>query len=128
MKGGNVVVVYAQDGASATEVVREMGLQDTVATVRQITSFAAKFVLTDNGDLQTTLLHLGTLNELAPDYPLLQAARAHSYADFGSSDTDDSTKPVLFNKLERQHGKRWGQRDKDVISYAVQQERERFSN
>src|SRR6185312_9822293 len=71
MKGGNVVVVYAQDGASATEVVREMGLQDTVATVRQITSFAAKFVLTDNGDLQTTLLHLGTLNELAPDYPLL---------------------------------------------------------
>ena len=128
MKDGNTVIVYAEDERSAREAVREMGLQSTVATVRKITSFAATFSLTDGGDLQATLLHPDTLRQLAPDYPLLQAARAHSYADFGSSRTDDGSKPVLFEQSARQHAKNWNQRDKDVIGYAVQQERERFSN
>ena len=128
MKDGNSVIVYAQDQRSATEVLKEMGLQSSVAGVRQITRFAATFSLTDSGDLQTTLLHPGTLKELAPDYPMLQAAREHSYADFGSSRSDDSSNPVLFNQSARQHVKGWHDRDKDVIGYAVQQERERFSN
>jgi hypothetical protein len=128
MKDGNTVIVYAQDQRSATEVLREMGLQSTVANVRQIAKFAATFSLTDSGDLQTTLFHKGTLKELEPDYPLLQAAKAHSYADFGSSRTDDTSNPVRFNRSAREHAKGWNQRDKDVIGYAVQQERERFSN
>ena len=128
MKDGNTVIIYAQDQQSATEVLREMGLQSTVANVRQIARFAASFSLTDSGDLHTTLLHPGTLKELELDYPLLQAARAHSYADFGSSRTDDTSNPVRFSQPAREHTKGWNQRDKDVIGYAVQQERERFSN
>ena len=115
MKDGNSVIVYAQDQRSATEVLKEMGLQSSVAGVRQLTRFAATFSLTDGGDLQATLLHPDTLRQLAPDYPLLQAARAHSYADFGSSRTDDGSKPVLFEQSARQHAKNWNQRDKDVI-------------
>jgi len=128
MKDGNTVIIYAHDERSATEVLREMGLQSTVANVRQIATFAATFSLTDRGDLQTTLLHPGTLKELAPDYPFLQAAKAQSYADFGSSQTDDPSNPVLFNQSAREHAKGWDQRDKDLIGYAVQQERGRFSN
>jgi hypothetical protein len=128
MKDGNSVIIYAPDQYAATEVLREIGMQNTVASVRTLASFAATFCLTETGDLQTTLLHPGTLEELAPDYPLLQAARAHSYADFATSGTDDPGNPVLFNKSARQHGKRWSQRDKDVIGYAVQQERERLSD
>ena len=128
MKDGNTVIVYAKDERSAREAVGEMGLQSMVATAREIRTFAAMFSLSDSGDLLATLLHPGTLKELAPDYPLVQAARAHSYADFGSSQTDDRSKPVLFEESARQHAKGWTQGDKDVIGYAVQQERERFSN
>lgn len=128
MKDGNCVIIYAKHEEAAREILREMGLQSNVANVRRIVKFAAHFVLTDSGDLQATLLHPGTLNELAPDYPLLQAARAHSYADFGSSRTDDRSNPVLFDQSARQHDRGWQQRDKDVVGFAVQQERERFSN
>jgi hypothetical protein len=128
MKDGSSVIVYAQDQRSANEVLREMGLQSTVANVRPIAKFAASFSLTDSGDLHTTLFHPGTLKELELDYPVLKAAKAHSYADFGSSGTDDPSNPVLFNQSAREHAKGWNQRDKDVIGYAVQQERERFSN
>jgi hypothetical protein len=31
------------------------------------------------------------------EYPLLQAAHAHSYQDFGSSETDSKTEQVLFS-------------------------------
>src|SRR3954447_1379734 len=128
MKDGNSVIIYAEDERSATEGVREMGLQSTVASMRQIETFAAAFSLSDSGDLHTTLLHPPTLKELAPDYPLLHAARAPSYADFRTSKTDDASHPVLFQQAARQHVRDWKQRDKDVIGYAVQQERERFSN
>ena len=128
LKDGNTVIIYAQDEPSAREVLREMGQQDTVATVREIKNFAARFALTDSGDLQTTLLHPGTLNEMAADYPFLQAAKSHSFVDFGSPCTDDPSNPVLFSESARQHIKGWDKRDVDVIAYAVQQERERFSN
>jgi hypothetical protein len=96
--------------------------------VRQIAKFAATFSLTDSGELHTTLFHPGTPKELDLDYPLLRAARAHSYADFGSSRADDTSNPVRFNQSAPEHAIGWNQRDKDVIGYAVQQERERFSN
>jgi hypothetical protein len=128
MKDGNSVIIYADNEHAAQDVLREMGLQSTVANVRRIAKFAATFALTDSGDLHAMLLHPDTVNELAPDYPFLQAARAHSYADFGSSSTDDSSNPVLFEESVRQHARGWRQRDQDVIGSAVQQERQRFSN
>ena len=128
MKDGNCVIVYAKDEKSAVEILNEMGVQSTVAGVRQITRFVANFALTDSGDLRTTLLDPRTLDEFMPDYPLLQAARTHSYVDFGSSSRENKSDPVLFDESTRRHTNDWNQRDKDLIGYAVQQERERFSN
>ena len=128
MKDGNCVIVYAKDETSAAAILTEMGVQSSSAGVRPIKRFVANFALTDTGDLRTTLLDPGTLKELAPDYPLLQAARTQSYADFGSSNTDSRSQPILFDGSTRQHLKDWHHRDDDLIGYAVQQERERFSN
>ena len=36
--------------------------------------------------------------------------------------------PNLFNDLVRQDAHNWSKRDKDLIAYVVQKERERFSN
>ncbi|PYX97197.1 MAG: hypothetical protein DMG62_12125 [Acidobacteria bacterium] len=128
MKDGNCVIIYAKNERSAVEILNQMGVQSSVAGVREITRFVANFALTDAGDLRTTLLDSRTLNELMPDYPLLQAARAQSYADFGSASGDNKSEPVLFDDRTRRHASDWKQRDKDLIGYAVQQERERFSN
>jgi hypothetical protein len=128
MKDGNSVIIYANDQVEAAETLSKMGIQSTAASVRPITRFVAAFALTDAGDLHTTLLDPGTLIELAPDYPLLRSARAHSFADFGSSSAGDPSKPVLFDDSVRQDANNWDQRDKDVIAYAVQRERERFSD
>jgi hypothetical protein len=128
MKDGNCVIIYAEDETSAIGILNGMGVQGSPAAVRRINRFVANFALTDAGDLRTTLLDPGTLEELAPDYPLLKAARAQSYADFGSSSTDGGSQPALFDTPARQHQNDWNQRDEGLIGYAVQQERERFSN
>lgn len=128
MKNGNCVIVYAKDELTAVQVLNEMGVQSTVASVRPLSRFVASFALTDSGDLQTTLLDAATLTELAPDYPLLQAARAHSYIDFEGSNRNSPSAPVLFHDSSRRDANNWDQRDQDVVAYAVRQERERFSN
>lgn len=76
MKDGNCVIIFAKDEKSAVKILNEMGVQSTVAGVRQISRFVANFALTDAGDLRTTLLDPRTLDEFMPDYPLLQVARA----------------------------------------------------
>ena len=128
MKDGNCVVIYAKDERSAMDVLTGMGLNSSPAGVRIVTTFVANFALTDTGDLHTTLLDQGTLQDFASDYPLLHAAREHSYADFGDSRAEIASEPVLFNDLTRQDEHNWNRRDKSVISYAVQQERQRFSD
>jgi len=128
MKDGNCLVIYAKDESSAMDVLKGMGLHSTPAGVRIVTAFVANFALTDTGDLHTTLLDRGTLEDFASDYPLLHAAREHSYADFGDSRPEMASEPVLFNDLTRQDAHNWDRRDKSVISYAVQQERQRFSD
>ena len=110
------------------EVLPGMGLHSTAAGVRIVTTFVANFALTDTGDLHTTLLDRRTLQDFASDYPLLHAARAHSYADFDDSRADSESEPVLFNDLARQDAHRWDRRDKSVVAFAVQQERQRFSD
>jgi hypothetical protein len=128
MTDGNSVIIYAPDQRAAEETLTEMGMQSTAASVRELTRFVANFALTDAGDLHTTLLDPGTLNEVLPDYPLLRSARAHSYADFGGSSTAELSEPALFDDLIRQDAHNWNRRDKDLIAYAVQKERERLSN
>ena len=128
MKDGNCVVIYAKDESSAMEVLTGMGLHSSPAAVRIVNTFVANFSLTDTGDLHTTLLDRGTLQDFASDYPLLHAARAHSYADFDDSRADSASEPVLFNDLARQDAHHWDRRDKKVVAFAVQQERQRFSD
>ena len=128
MTDGNSVVIYAPDQGAAEETLTEMGMQSTAASVRELTRFVANFALTDGGDLHTTLLDPGTLNEVSPDYPLLHSARAHSYADFGSSSTAEPSEPALFDDSIRQDAHNWGRRDKDLIAFVVKKERERLSN
>ena len=128
MKDGNSVIIYASDQSAAEETLTEMGMQSTAASVRELTRFVANFALTDGGDLHTTLLDPGTLSELSSDYPLLQSARVHSYAEFGSSSKPESSEPALFDDLIRQDARNWDRRDKDLIAYVVQKERERLSN
>lgn len=128
MKDGNSVIIYARDQRAAEKTLTEMGMQSTAASVRELARFVANFALTDGGDLHTTLLDPGTLKEVSADYPLLQSARAHSYADFGASSAGDPSEPNLFNDLVRQDAHNWDKRDKDLIAYVVQKERERLSN
>jgi|SRR5690242_21108108 len=128
MRDGNSVIIYARDQRGAEEMLTRMGMQSTAASVRELTRFVANFALTDGGDLHTTLLDPGTLDEVSPDYPLLQSARAHSYADFESSSTAEPREPALFDDSIRQKAHSWDRRDKDLIAYVVQKERERFSN
>ncbi len=128
MRDGNSVIIYARDQHAAEEILTTMGIQSTAASVRELTRFVANFALTDAGDLHTALLDPGTLNEVSQDYPLLQSARAHSYADFGSPGTAEPSEPVLFDDLIRQDEHNWDRRDNDLIAYVVQKERERLSN
>ena len=128
MKDGNSVIIYADDQRAAEEILTKMGLQGSAATVRPLTRFVVNFALTDAGDLHATLLDPDTLNEVSPDYPFLHSARAHSYTDFGVSSAAEPSEPLLFDDSARQDAHNWDRRDKDLVAYAVRQERERFSN
>ena len=62
------------------------------------------------------------------EYPILGAASAQSYADFGVSETDSKTDVVRFNSTARRHAQEWDERDKEIVRYAVEQERLRFAH
>jgi hypothetical protein len=48
--------------------------------------------------------------------------------DFGTSETDSNTEAVLFDPTASCHAKGWDKRDKQIVHYAVEQERLRFAN
>jgi hypothetical protein len=48
--------------------------------------------------------------------------------DFDDSETDSKTDPVLYDSKASIHAKEWNKRDKDVVQFAVHQERLRFAN
>ena len=99
-----------------------------IATARELESFAAQFLLTDDGELKSILLDEQTLADLrAHEYPILNSARTQSYADFNSSETDSKAEPVLYDALAQKHIDAWDDRDKRLVSYAVQQERARLA-
>jgi len=100
-----------------------------VATARKLESFVAQFSLTDDGELAATLLDKNTVADLQQhEYPMLHAAREQSYMDFDDSETDSKTNAVLYDPEARVHARGWDKRDKDMVRFAVQQERLRFSN
>jgi len=129
MRNGNCVVAAAENETGARERAKDIGRDIEIASVRELSSFVAQFTLTDEGELVSILLDRQTLSDLhSHEYPMLYAARSHSYDDFGPSPTNAASEPVLYNADARTDRVEWDVRDKNMISYVVQQERERLAN
>ena len=87
-----------------------------IATVRELESFAAQFLLTDDGELKSILLDEQTLADLgAHEYPILNSARTQSYADFNSSETDSKAEHVLYDALAQNHINAWDDREQPLV-------------
>jgi hypothetical protein len=128
LRDGNCIVVDAPSEEQAAETAKSLAASE-VATVRRLESFVAQFSLTDEGGLDATILDKKTIADLYQhEYPLLHAAHAQSYQDFGASETDSNTDAVLYNSAARLHAKKWDKRSEEIIHYAVEQERLRFTN
>jgi hypothetical protein len=128
LRDGNCVVTNASTEEHARKNVEPLGASEIV-TVRELDAFVAQFVLSDNGELTATLLDKATIADLHQhEYPMLGAANAQSYADFGASEADSTTDAVRFSSTARRHAHEWDDRDKQILRYAVEQERLRFAN
>jgi hypothetical protein len=128
LRDGNCVVTNAPNEEHARKNVEPLAASEVV-TVRELDAFVAQFVLSDNGELTATLLDEATVADLHQhEYPMLGAANAQSYADFGASEADSKTEAVRFSSTARRHAQEWDERDKEIVRYAVAQERLRFAN
>ena len=78
--------------------------------------------------MKSILLDEQTLADLrAHEYPILNSARTQSYAEFNSSETDSQAEHVLYDAPAQKHIDAWDDRDKRLVSYTVQQERDRLA-
>jgi hypothetical protein len=128
LRDGNCIILDAPNEDSARERAKPLAASE-VATARKLDCFVVQFALTDEGELTATLLDKNTVSDLHQhEYPMLQAAHAQSYMDFDASETDSKTDAVLFNGDANRHVRQWDKRDKQILHFAVQQERLRFSN
>lgn len=128
LRDGNCIVANAADEDHARTSVKPLAASEVV-TVRELDTFVAQFVLNDNGELSATLLDMETIADLHQhEYPMLEAANAQSYADFGVSEADSKTDTVRFSSPARRHAQEWDERDKQIVRYAVEQERSRFAH
>ena len=128
LRDGNCIIVEAPNEETATARSQSLAASE-VASVRRLESFMAQFSLTDEGDLTANILDRKTVAELQQhEYPLLRAAHAHSYQDFGASETDSKTNAVRFDSAASRHAKQWDTRDKETTRHAVEQERLRFAH
>jgi hypothetical protein len=128
LRDGNCIVTNAPNQERAKKNVAPLAASEVV-TVRELDAFVAQFVLSDNGELTATLLDEATVADLHQhEYPMLGTANAQSYADFGASEGDSKTETVRFNSTARRHTEDWDERDKQIVRYAVEQERLRFAN
>jgi hypothetical protein len=128
LRDGNCIMVDAASEDEARSRVKPVPGNE-IATARNLESFVARFSLTDDGELTSTLVDKRTVAELHEhEYPLLNAAHAHSYTEFDASETDSKTDAVLFDHNASVHARGWDKRDKQIVSYAVEQERQRFAN
>lgn len=128
LRDGNCIVVDASNKDLARKNAGLLAASEVV-TVRELDAFVAQFVLNDNGELIATLVDKETIADLHQhEYPMLKAANAQSYADFGASETDSKTDAVRFNSTAQRHAQEWDERDKQIVRYAVEQERSRFAH
>jgi hypothetical protein len=128
LRDGNCVIMDATNEREARERTGKLATSE-VATIRPLGIFAAQFSLTDEGELQSIILDQATLADLNKhEYPMLEAARNHSYVEFSSSETDSKTEHVLFDAAARRHAQGWDKRTLEMMRYAVEQERLRFAN
>src|SRR5437868_866346 len=128
LRDGNCIVVDARNEEKARESAKPLAGSEVVSA-RKLKSFVVQFALCDEGHLAATLVDKNTLSDLHEhEYPMLRAANAQSYADFDTSETDNKSEPVLFDSAASRHGKEWDKRDKQIVRYAVEQERSRFAN
>lgn len=128
LRDGNCIIADAPTEEKARERARSLAASE-VATARKLDSFVAQFALTDEGELAATLLDKSTLSELLQhEYPMLRAAHANSYDDFNASETDSKTDAVLFSATASRHVQGWDKRDKQILHFAVEQERLRFAH
>jgi hypothetical protein len=129
MSDGNCLIVAAETKAEAENRAHAYQRGGAIVSCREITTFAAEFTLSDEGELKAVLRDTATLAELhANEYPMLAAALSQSYEDFNSSVTDSRSEPVLFDGEAQSHRDAWAQRDRSIVLYSVLQERQRFSN
>src|SRR5256886_15639149 len=128
LRDGNCIVVDARNEDQARENAKPLAASEIVSA-RKLKSFVAHFALGDEGELAATLVDKKTLSDLHEhEYPMLRAANAQSYDDFGASESDSNTEMVLFDSAVRHHARGWDKRDKQIVRYAVEQERLRFTN
>ena len=128
LRDGNCIVTNAPNEERARKNAEPLAASEIV-TVRELDAFVAEFVLNDSGELTATLLDKKTIADLHQhEYPMLGTANTQSYADFGASESDSNTEAVRFSSIARRHTEDWDQRDKQIVRYAVEQERLRFAN
>jgi len=128
LRDGNCIVVDARNEELARETAKPLAGSEVVSA-RKLKSFVARFALGNEGELTGTLLDKNTLSDLHEhEYPMLRAANAQSYADFGASERDNKAEPVLFDTAAGRHATEWDDRDRQIVRYAVEQERLRFTN
>jgi hypothetical protein len=128
LRDGNCVVTNAPNQDDARKSIEPLGASEVV-TVRELDAFVAQFVLNDNGELTATLLDKKTIADLHQhEYPMLGTANTQSYADFGASEADSTKEAIRFSSTARRHTEDWDERDKQIVRYAVEQERSRFAN
>jgi hypothetical protein len=128
LRDGNCIVTNAPTEESARKNAEPLAAGEIV-TVRELDAFVAEFVLNDNGELTATLLDKKTVADLHQhEYPMLGTANTQSYADFGESEGDSKSEAVRFSSTARRHTSDWDKRDKQIVRYAVEQERLRFAN
>jgi hypothetical protein len=129
MRDGNCIIADAGNEAEATQRAQSVGATNEAATIRKLGAFVAQFSLSDEGELRSVLLDEATVADLLQhEYPMLAAARAHAYHEFGASETDSNIEPILFDPRARSHAKEWDKRDQTMIGYAVEEERRRLAN
>jgi hypothetical protein len=128
LRDGNCVVTNAPNQDDARKSIEPLAASEVV-TVRELDAFVAQFVLNDNGELTATLLDKKTIADLHQhEYPMLGTANTQSYADFGASGADSTKEAIRFSSTARRHTEDWDERDKQIVRYAVEQERSRFAN
>ena len=129
LRDGNCIIAEAENERVAQKRTEDIGANSEVATIRALSSFAAHFVLTDEGELDSILLDVHTVAELHKhEYPMLKAATRQSYEDFGVSQTDSAVDRVLYDTDAARHKEGWDKRDHQLVTFAVRQERLRLTN